>query len=131
MAFVGLLFRLFAYAFHFALSVFLIGLAIVVRGRQTVNLDMVPGAAWDITTRLAVFGGLGLLTLLLALMGKVRWLYFLFALATLGAIVWGYFVNNYRFASEDEFRFALYLSAAALLALIGAWSPMRRKPKAR
>jgi hypothetical protein len=43
----------------------------------------------------------------------------------------GYFLGGYVFSGKDEFRMAVWLTAGALVAIIGAWSQFRRSPPRR
>jgi hypothetical protein len=96
-------------------------------GAQTLHLGMLP---WTGSTLLYVllFGSLaGLLILILALRGTMRWLYFLWSVVVAGLIIKGYFLSGYRF-SPGEPRTAMYLLVGSVLGLVGAWFVMTRRP---
>jgi hypothetical protein len=95
-------------------------------GAKSLHLDMLPWTGSTLTYVL-FFGSLfGLLTVFLALKGKLRALFFLWSLAVVVLLVKGYFLSGYRFG-VGEVRTALYLVAASIVALLGAWFQMVRK----
>jgi hypothetical protein len=91
------------------------------------NLGMLPWKGRELTHWLLGAGLLGLVSILLAWMGKLRFLFLLYALAVFGVMLRGYFVSSYVFSGKDEFRMALWLTAGAFLAIFGAWSQFRKK----
>ena len=126
------LMRFYSYLFHAVLALFLIALAAIalISGVPNLQLGMLP---WTGTTLLNVllFGGLfGLVTVILAMRGVLRVLFLLWSLAVAVLLIKGYIFTGYRFA-PNEFRTALYLIGASLLALPGAWFQLRRQPKRR
>ena len=124
--------RFLSYLFHTLLALFLFavsGLAMA-GGARSLHLDMLPWTGSTLTYVL-FFGSLfGLSTILLALMGTLRPLFFLWSLAVTVLLVKGYFLSGYHFAA-GEVATAIYLLAASIVALFGAWFQMRRKPKMR
>jgi hypothetical protein len=124
--------RFLSYLFHTLLALFLFavsGLAMA-GGARSLHLDMLPWTGATLTYVL-FFGSLfGLLTILLALQRKLRALFFLWSLAVTVLLVKGYFLSGYHFAA-GEFRTAVYLVAASIVALLGAWFQMLRKSKMR
>ena len=76
-----------------------------------------------------LFGGLfGLLSTLLAAMGKLRFLFLFWSLAVATVLLNHFLFSSYRFA-PGEFRPALYLVLAACLAVLGAIFLMFDKPR--
>jgi hypothetical protein len=126
------LLRFCSYLFHALLALFLIaisGLAIA-SGAPNLHLDMLP---WRGSTLVHIlfFGSFaGLLTLILALYGTLRPLFFLWSLAVAVLLLKGYMFSGYRFA-PGELKTAAWLTALAWLALIGAWFQMTRKRPVR
>ena len=109
----------------FALS----GVAILV-GAQTLQLGMLP---WTGSTLLYAlfFGSLfGLVTVLLAIKGTWRPLFFVWSLAVAILLLKGYVFSGYHF-SPGEVRTAAYLILGSLIALLGAWAQMQRKTRTR
>jgi hypothetical protein len=121
-----------SYVFHSLLCLILLamsGLAMAA-GARTLQLGMLP---WTGSTLLyTVFFGalLGLLTVMLAIKGSLRPLFFLWSLVVTLLLVKGYIFSAYRF-SPDEFRQVMYLIVASVIALMGAWAQMFRKRRAR
>jgi hypothetical protein len=121
-----------SYVFHGLLCLILLamsGLAMAA-GVQTLQLGMLP---WTGSTLLYAlfFGALfGLLTVLLAIKGTFRPLFFVWSLVVTILLVKGYLLSGYRF-SPGEFSTAMYLMAGSLIALIGSWMQMGRKAGAR
>jgi hypothetical protein len=124
--------RFLSYLFHTLLALFLLavsGLALA-SGAGSLHLAMLPWTGSTLTYVL-FFGSLfGLSTILLALKSLLRPLFFLWSLAVTVLLVRGYFLSGYHFAA-GEVRTALYLVAASLLALFGAWFQMLRRPDKR
>jgi hypothetical protein len=116
------LLRWISYLFHFTLCVLALavsGVAYISRG-SSLHLGMLPWTDQTLT-RVLFFGGLaGLIIVLLAMRGVLRFLFALWSLTILVLIVRGYFLTGYHYRSPGEFQFALYLLAAALLSLFGA-----------
>jgi hypothetical protein len=79
-------------------------------------------------THLLFWGSLvGLLSLVLAVRGKIRFLFSLWATAVFVVLVYGFFFTRYSFGSPGSFRNASLLTLGALLAALGSWSrPARR-----
>ncbi len=126
---IGALLRFYSYLYHLLLALFLFGLSLVaiLSSSHTLNLGMLPWKGSELTYWLLGAGLLGVLSILLALAGKVRFLFLLYALAAFGMMLRGYFAGAYAFSGKDEFRMAICLTAGALLAIFGAWSQFRKK----
>jgi hypothetical protein len=126
------LMRFFSYLFQGLLALFLIvisGLAMA-SAAPNLHLAMLP---WSGTTLIHVlfFGSIvGLLTVILAVRGTMRPLFFLWSLAVAILLLKGYVFSGYRFA-PGELKTAASLTALAWVALIGAWFQMTRKRPAR
>ena len=118
---VSFVIRIYSLLFHLLLSLFLLGLSIVgmASGGASLNLGMAPWEGSELTGSLLALGLGGLLFVILAFNGAQRLLYMIWTLVVTYLLVNGYFLSNYRFGTEDEFRFAIYLSLAALLAFVG------------
>ena len=126
------LMRFLSYLFHTLLALFLFAVSgfTMASGARSLHLDMLPWTGSTLTYVL-FFGSLfGLVTVVLALKGMLRPLFFLWSLAVTVLLVKGYFLSGYHFAA-GEIRTALYLLVASILALFGAWFQMRRRPDRR
>jgi len=123
------LLRFVSYVYHglLCLGLLLLALLALLTGAPSLKLEMLP---WTGPTLIKVllFGSLaGLLILILALRGTLRFLFFLWSLAVVVLIVRGYFLGGYRF-SPGEPRDVLYLFGGSLIALLGSVFVMTRRP---
>ena len=129
---IGAILRIYSYFYAAALSLLLLGLAVVAIGSQTyLKLTMLPWERRALTYWLLGVGLVGLVSAVLASMGKARILFLCYCLAVFGLMFRGYFLTGYPFSGKDEFRFAIWLAAGALLAVFGAWSGLRAKKRKR
>lgn len=119
--------RGFSYLYHAILALFLIGvsgLALAV-APQSLHLDMLPWTGSTLTY-VIFFGALfGLISVVLAFAGKLRVLFFLWALIVVVLMIRGFFFSGFRFdPGAGGVRTAAWLAVGALIALVGAWSAM-------
>jgi hypothetical protein len=116
------------YLFHALLAgcLFALSALALATGANALHLAMLPWTGPTLTYVLFCGSLFGLLTLLLALKGSLRPLFFLWSLAVTVLLVKGYFISGYHFA-PGEARTALYLTAGSMIALLGAWLQMFRK----
>jgi hypothetical protein len=123
------LLRFVSYVFHGLLCLGLLVLSVLslVAGAESLHLEMLPWTGSKLLYIL-LFGSLaGLLVLILALRGSMRWLFFFWSLLVAVMLVKGYFLGGYRF-SPGEVNTALYLSVGSLIALVGSWYVMTYRP---
>jgi hypothetical protein len=121
-----------SYVFHGLLCLILFaisGLAMVT-GAQTLQLGMLPWTGSTLLYTLFFGALLGLVTVLLAIKGRLRPLFFVWSLVVTILLLKGYIFSGYRFV-PGEFRTAMYLIVGSVIALIGAWVQMGRKAGAR
>jgi uncharacterized membrane protein len=121
-----------SYLFHGLLCLILLAMSslAIAGGAQTLQLGMLP---WTGSTLLyaLLFGSLaGLATVILAINGKWRPLFFVWSLAVALLLLKGYIFSGYRFV-PGEFRTAMYLIVGSVIALIGSWLAMGQKAGAR
>ena len=121
-----------SYVFHGLLCLILIALSglAMAAGAQTLQLGMLP---WTGSTLLHAmfFGALfGLLTVILAISGKLRPLFFVWSLVVTLLLFKGYIFSGYHF-TPGEFRTAIYLIVGSIVALLGAWAQMLRPARDR
>jgi uncharacterized membrane protein len=121
-----------SYVFHGLLCLMLIVLSCLamIAGAQTLQLGMLP---WTGSTLLYAlfFGALaGLATVLLAIKGTWRPLFFVWSLVVLLLLVKGYVFSGYHFG-PGEYRTAGFLIVGSAIALVGAWVRMGRATGAR
>lgn len=126
MTFIGILLRLYSYAFHLALSAFLLGVAaIAASSHQALALGMLPFSEEQMVSHVALLGAAGLFSTLLALFRVFRFLFPLWAGLVLYLMAKGFLFSPYRFAGPDAFKTGLWLIFAALLAFFGALSVLK------
>jgi hypothetical protein len=122
--------RYYSYLFHLVLALFLLavsGLALA-SGSPNLRFGMLP---WTGQTLIYVlfFGALaGLITVFLAMKGTLRVLFLLWSAAVAILLIRGYIFSGYKFEA-GEFKTAVYLIVASLIALPGAWFQLRRVRK--
>src|SRR5262245_29171193 len=122
--------RLFSYLFHAVLALVLLavsGLALAT-GADSLRLGMLPWTGSTLAYYLFFGSILGLIILVVAFSGRLRPLFFLWSLGVVVLAVRGYIFSGYRFTA-GEWRTAVWVIAASLMALIGAWFVMWRPPK--
>jgi len=121
-----------SYVFHGLLCLILLamsGLAMAA-GAQTLQLGMLPWTGSTLLYALFFGGLLGLLTVILAIKGRMRPLFFVWSLVVTLLLVKGYVFSGYHF-TPGEFNKVLYLIGGSLIALIGAWVQMGNKARTR
>jgi len=129
-AVVTALLRFLSYLYHglLALVLFALGAVLTIAGAgNSVRLDMLPWTGSTVVWVLLLSGIFGLITVILAVKGKVRPLFFLWALVVTIFMVKGYFLGGYRF-SPGEFSTVAYLVLGAFVALFGAFVQLFEKP---
>jgi len=118
--------RIFSYLFHLVLTLFLLAVAGLAMASPTISLrlDMLPWTG-PALARWLLFGSLfGLLSVVLAMAGKLRGLFLLWALGVPALLLRGYVFGSYHFPPGGA-RVAVYLLVGSLLAFAGAclqWS---------
>jgi hypothetical protein len=126
------LLRLFSYFFEglLALVLLVISLLSIVTGAE-LNLGFLPWKGMALSHWLLALALVGLITLLMALAGKLRWLFLLWCLAVFVLLVRGLLLSSQRFAPPVTFKTAAYLLAASFLGMIGSWPWARRREPVR
>jgi hypothetical protein len=121
-----------SYLFHILLCLILLamsGLAMAA-GAQTLQLGMLPWTGSTLLYTLFFGALLGLLTVVMAIKGWMRPLFFVWSLVVTVLLVKGYIFSGYHF-TPGEFNKVLYLIGGSLIALIGAWVQMGNRARAR
>jgi len=122
------LLRIFSYIFGGLLALFLVGISSVALATGTApNFVFLPWSGASLTYWLLGLALFGLLTLLFAMGGKLRALFFLWTLAVFVLLFKGLFVSFYSFSGPVSFKAAVWLTAGALLGTLGSfpWSGER------
>ena len=121
-----------SYVFHglLCLILFAVTSVAIAGGGQTLHLGMLP---WTGSTLLyaLLFGSLaGLVTVVLAINGRWRPLFFVWSLAVAVLLLKGYIFSGYRF-SPGEFGPVMCLIVGSWIALLGSFARMVRQLRAR
>jgi hypothetical protein len=118
--------RYFAYVFHALLTLFLLGVSglALASGTPSLNLGMLPWQGGTLNYVLFLGALAGLITVLMALRGKLPVLFFVWSAAVAVLLIKGYIFSGYKFGT-GEWKTALVLLIASLVAIPGAWSGMR------
>jgi hypothetical protein len=121
----------FSYLFEGLLALFLTAIAsLALASGTSLHLEMLP---WTGTTLdyVLLFGGLcGILVAILAVLGKLRPLFFVWTLVVVFFMIKGYIFGGYHFDPASA-KTAGYLLLAALLAVPGGWFQMFRRSDRR
>lgn len=117
------LLRVFCYLFHTILSLALLGLGVVaVRSDVTdMKLEALPWQGVELNHWLIGLGLAGLLSVILAVTGKFRFLLILWSIYVLGMIVRGvFFSSTVSFEGADDFHNWLWMMGGAVVAFVGS-----------
>jgi hypothetical protein len=122
------LLRVYAYCFHLVLALFLIGISTVALTSGTnLTLGMLPWQGTTLTSATLLLGLVGVVCIIMAVTGFVRWLFPLWALIALILMLRGFFLSSYTFPSAGDFRSAVWLSIGAFVAFVGSLSLFGRR----
>jgi hypothetical protein len=123
----GLL-RFYSYLFAISLSLFTLGLCVVaVASGHPLSLGFLPWTGVRLIYWLCGLGLAGLLSVYLALRGRLRGVFFLWNLGVAGLLIWGFFLTPYTFTPAFPFKSAAWLAGGAFFAMIGAWPRSKRR----
>ena len=125
--------KLYSYAFHLVLALFMTGLAVMAfsTGTHNLRLDILPWSGMTLSWWLLGLGLAGLLAIALAVLGTLRVLFLVWTVVVVGLLVRGFFFSPYVFGGWEGFRMVLLLLAGAGLAAIGGWIQFRYAPAKR
>jgi hypothetical protein len=124
------LLRVFCYLFHTMISVTLLGLGVVgvTSDAQHMKVQMLPWQGAELTHWLIGLGAAGLVSVILAVTGKVRFLLPLWSTYVLGMLIKGVFLTStVSFDGRDDFHNWLLMICGAVLALIGSFTLLGRR----
>ena len=119
------LLRIFCYLFHTLISVALLALGVVgvVSGAPHMKVQMLPWQDAELQHWLIGLGLIGLLSVLLAVTGRLRFLLPLWSIYVLGMLIKGVFLSpTVSFDGREDFHNWLLLICGAVLALIGSFT---------
>lgn len=128
------LFRAYAYVYYFVLAAFLAGIALVayLTGVHNINTGGMTTVTGETLSRmLLAIGVVGIATVLLALLGIVRWLFPLFAIAAVVTMFRWLFLSPYSFGSAESFRLAILLFLGAIVAMLCSFLEFKNRKNKR
>jgi len=126
------LLRVYSYIFGALLALSLVAVSgLALANHTALNLAFLPWTAPELLQWLLLSSLFGLLSLLLAITGRLRFLYFLWSAAVCVMLFRGFFLSKYSFTGPVSFKPAVYLTAGSFLAMIGAWPSSSRRPGPR
>ena len=128
----GALLRFFSYLYHLVFGLFLVLLSLVIllSGKVTLNLETLLWKTKSLPICILGTAVIGLVSLVLAWMGRLKWVFLLYTLTVLGILFRGFFLTPFELGPTG-FWWAIGLTLGALLAVCGAWSQWRRKDRNR
>lgn len=128
----GWLLLVFAWVFELLLSLFLLGVGIIawISGATDLNLGMLPWEGATLRRVLPILGIVGLACVLLA-GSRLRWIFPVWCLFVLTMMIRAFILSSYSFADANQFQFAVWLTAGALLAFLGSVGVLRRRKSRR
>lgn len=124
------LLRVFCYLFHTMISVALLALGVVgvVSGSQHMKVQMLPWQGTELAHWLIGLGLIGLLSVLLAVTDRLRFLLALWSVYVLGMLIKGVFLtSSVTFDGREDFHNWLLLICGAVLALVGSFTLLGRR----
>ena len=126
------LLRAYSYVFGGLLALFVFAIsAMALANRIPPNFAFLPWTGPTLTYWLLGLALFGLLTLLLAMGGKMRALFFLWSIAVFVLLLKGLFVSFYSFSGPVSFKAAVWLTGGSLLAILGSIPWTRKRDRVR
>jgi uncharacterized integral membrane protein len=124
----GLL-RIYSYLFEGALALLVLATSLIsLRSVTELNLGFLPWSGRPLSYWLLGLALVGLITVVLAMRGTMRALFFLWSLGVFGLLVKGFFLSFYRFTGGAvSFKTAVLLTAGMLVGTLGSF-PWPEKP---
>ena len=125
----GAILRGYSYIYHLSISVGLLALALIACASDNFNLkqDLLPWTGMELFYWMAGLGLAGLFSVILCVLGKLRVLFLIWAIAVVIGLTRGFIFSGMRFENADSFRNSLLFLGAGLIALLGAWSAFRKR----
>jgi hypothetical protein len=119
---IGKIMRAYAYLFEFLLALFLFLLSVVTiaSGQNNLNLGMLPWTGASLTWWVFALSIIGMLVVILAITGSLRYLFPLWALLVLILMARGYFFTSYYYPQGEGFSRAVWLTIGALIAFLAS-----------
>lgn len=123
---IGLLLRIFSFVYHLPLALFFLGIGLfgLVDGAGNMRYELLPWTGRELVYWLTGLGFAGVMSILLALSGKNRLLFVLYALVMFGLMA-NAFQSRY-YGGMEAFKSMAWITFGALGALVGAIGNARR-----
>lgn len=118
------LLRFYSYAFHalFAFVALAVAVVALVSGPLTVSFYLLPWSDKALVFPLIGLALAGVVVLLLAVRGKMQGLFLAWSVLLLALTVRFFFFTPFSFTpSTGDYKVALYIILAAMIAVLGAW----------
>jgi len=125
---VRILLRTYSCLFAISLSLFALGItALAASSGYPLTVGFLPWNGPPLIYWLIGIAIGGLVAVYLTAIGRLRGLLFLWCLAVTGLLIRGFFLTSYVFDAAFPFKYAVWLSVAALVATLSAWPWARRR----
>lgn len=125
--------HIYSYLFHLILTLFLAGISAVgwLSGTTNFDIEYIPWWSGQSLVNYVLMGSLlGLLFLGLAVFGRLRPLFAVWTLAVCCVILYAHFLSpSFRYQGMDDFKTAMWLNGASIVAMLGGLSQARREKK--
>lgn len=124
------LLRVFCYCFHTILCLTLMALGVVAirSGVEDMKLETLPWQGAQLNHMLIILGAMGLLSVILALTDRIRFLLPLWAIYVSAMLVRGVFFSaTVTFSGREDFHNWLLLLGGSVLAVIGSLTVLGRR----
>ncbi|MFN3322377.1 MAG: hypothetical protein ACK5AZ_02680 [Bryobacteraceae bacterium] len=122
--------RFYSYLYHLALALFLLGIALValLTSADNLRMEMLPWSGPALIHWLLGLSLAGIVTIGLALGGRLRILFVGWCLLVLYFMVNGFFLGPFVFDGADQAVSAAWLTGGALLAVLGSLMQFGGRP---
>jgi hypothetical protein len=126
---IGLVLRIYSYLYHLILSLFLLGLGTItaIGGVHNLNLPMLPWKGAELTHYVLILGIAGLVSVLLAITGVLRYLFPIWCLVVVILMIRGFFLSPFAYSGPDHFRSVVWLVIGAIGALLSSLQLFKSK----
>ena len=124
------LLRVFCYLFHTFISVALLALGgvAILSSEQHMKFPLLPWEGTTLNHWLLILGASGLVSVILAATGRLRFLLVLWSIYVVAILVKGIFLSSsVTFEGQSDFHNWLWLTAGAVLAMLGSFMLFDRR----